>query len=240
MKNPFKNREPMTPAQKKIAAAIACIVLIVVASVSFDLLLGNRDDPAADAPVIERTVETTPQAEEEPAAQDEGDAAADDQALSSIAAGQSLDAGDLAILNNTDREVGEECGALASSLRTFLMASGLSYSGTQFSIVDFTSSDDTGAATFFITSDLAGAQYIMAQRSSADVDFQISTATDEVGFTALMDQALAGNAVATSEAPMENGTADAGAEAAANAPTDVAEAVPTDAAAAGVATEGGM
>lgn len=235
MKNPFKNREPMTPAQKKIAAAIACIVLIVVASVSFDLLLGSRDNPAADAPVIVQTAETTPQSEEEgeeSAAQDEGDAAADEQTLASIAAGQSLDAGDLAILNNTDREVGEECGALASSLRTFLMASGLSYSGTQFSIVDFTSSADTGAATFFLTSDLAGAQYIMAQRSSADVDFQISTATDEVGFTALMDQALAGNAAATSEAPAENGTADAGAEAAANAPTDVAEA--------GVATEGGM
>lgn len=234
MKNLLKNREPLTPAQKKIAAAIVCLVLVVVASMSFDLLLGNRDDAASEPPTVMQTVEEE-QPEDEPAtesgeAEEDAPEEADESAFAGIAVGDTLDAGDLSIMNNTDREVGEECGALASSLRTFLMASGLSYSGTQFSVVDFTSTPDTGAATFFLTSPLAGAQYIMAQRASADVDFQISTATDEVGFTALMDQALnGGTAAATEAAPTETAPADASANAAAPAATDAA-----------AGTEGGM
>lgn len=53
MKNPFKSREPMTPAQKKIVAGVACIVLIVVASLAFDFLLARRDaQPEADSVTV--------------------------------------------------------------------------------------------------------------------------------------------------------------------------------------------
>lgn len=220
MKNLIKNREPMTPAQKKVAAGIACLVLIVVASFAFDLLLGSgTDDAPTDVPAVSQTVgqskkddkaegadESKSEAENQEASQ------IDSSDISSLAAGQSLDAGDLTLVNNTGKDIGDECGTLVSSLRTFLSSSGVDYDGSRFTVIDFDSSDDTGAATFFVTSDVVGAQYIEATRSSDEVEFQIFTASDEVGFTALMDQALNG---ASAEDPAPNGEAPASADVAA-------------------------
>lgn len=195
MKNPFKSREPMTPAQKKIVAGVACIVLIVVASLAFDFLLARRDaQPEPDSVTVTQPAEQddNEQDSEAEATQPSDDEESQATPYSEIGIGESYDAGDIALVNDSEYVIGEEGGALIGDLRTFLIASGIDYDGAEFTVVAFVSSNDTGSASFFMTSDLSAAQYLQATRASSDSGFQISTAADEAAFNALMDQALAG------------------------------------------------
>ena len=170
MKNPFKSREPMTPAQKKIVAGVACIVLIVVASLAFDFLLARRDaQPETDSVTVAQTAVQDDSEQDAEAAEAEATQPSDDEEsqatpYSEIGIGESYDAGDIALVNDSEYVIGEEGGALIGDLRAFLIASGIDYDGAEFTVVAFVSSNDTGSASFFMTSDLSGAQYLQATR----------------------------------------------------------------------------
>lgn len=226
MKNPFKSREPMTPAQKKIVAGVACIVLIVVASLAFDFLLARRDaQPETDSVTVAQTAVQDDSEQDAEAAEAEATQPSDDEEsqatpYSEIGIGESYDAGDIALVNDSEYVIGEEGGALIGDLRAFLIASGIDYDGAEFTVVAFVSSNDTGSASFFMTSDLSGAQYLQATRASSDSGFQISTAADEAAFNALMDQALAGYDNSGTSADAASETSDA---ASADASTSGAE-----------------
>lgn len=197
MRNPFKNREPMTPAQKKIVAGVACIVLIVVASLTFDFLLSDRNAQTEQEPVsVSQPAEQDGNAQNDTSAnsQPSEEQSEEEQVTpySEIGIGQAYDAGDITLVNDSEYVIGEEGGILIGDLRTFLIANGIDCDGAEFNVVAFVSSNDTGSATFFLTSELSDAQYLQATRASADSSFQISTASDETAFNALMDQALIG------------------------------------------------
>lgn len=215
--NPFtKNREPLTPAQKKVAAGVACIVLIVAASLAFDLLInGTEAMPVPEVPSVEQEAapegSETPADEEQPAEdpqpeeRSDGPAEEGQEAYESLEMGKSYDAGDIVLTNGSDRAIGEEASALVGDLRTFLLASGIDYGGSEFTVVEFSSSPDTGAATFFLTSGVEGARYIQASRASSAMGFQVSTAADEAAFSALVGQAAA-DASGGAETPGQPGT----------------------------------
>lgn len=203
-----KNREPLTPAQTKVAAGAACIALIVSASVAFDLLIGGSASVPAneDAVAQQQTVAPDPDqgytSHEEALPSDEAAEAVPSETPSEegaasaakLGTGESLDAGDLVLFNGSARTAGEESSALVGDLRAFLVASGLDFDGSTFTIASLASNPETGEATYFLTSGVEGARYVQASRASASEGFQVSTVADEAAFNALMEKSAAGPA----------------------------------------------
>ena len=130
MKNPFKSREPMTPAQKKIVAGVACIVLIVVASLAFDFLLARRDaQPETDSVTVAQTAVQDDSEQDAEAAEAEATQPSDDEEsqatpYSEIGIGESYDAGDIALVNDSEYVIGRS-SSRAGSITTALSSPSL-------------------------------------------------------------------------------------------------------------------
>lgn len=194
--------EPLTPAQKKVAAGIACIILIAGGSIVLDVVL-DRGYAADEAPIESPLAqEPTHESEDEDKGLEAGKSDIDDKAGEPVGKNESADeggddevafaAGDtfstdgFDVVNGTDGTVDIDERALASAIDTLITEADAQVDGgAVFTVVGAGST--SGVESVYLQSNVAGLEYIRAYRDSGASSYAVASFGSETVWLALME-----------------------------------------------------
>lgn len=194
--------EPLTPAQKKVAAGIACIILIAGGSIALDVVLDRgytadeapiesplAQEPAHESEDEDKGLETEKSDSDDKAGESDGknesaDEGGDDAA--GFAAGDTFSTDGFDVVNGTDGAVDIDEKALASAIDTLIAEADAKIGdGSVFTVVG--AGESSGVESVYLQSNVAGLEYIRAYRDSGATGYAVASFGSETVWLALME-----------------------------------------------------
>lgn len=193
MSSPFTNREPLTPAQKKIVVCAVLIVLIMAVSIGYDVFFGRAYTYDDDGSVAEQSIETGTD-EEETEQLDEEDAAEEDEeeeASDTLAAGDVYEFDVFSLENATDEDLSLDYDAIETALLNLFSEEGYDgHVGQTFYVVGVGSgeeADGTAIDSLYIFSECDSFEYLRLDRDNGYLDYSAMALETSSAWLTLME-----------------------------------------------------
>lgn len=210
MKPLGKGRGPLTPAQKKLAAAVAAMALIFAASVSADLALSRLDagraEEAAAAGEAQAGLAVEEESPDPPEAEGaSGEAAGEETGADEgpLGTGGVYEGGGVSVENRAGHDLDATGREIADAVKSACETNGLDATGRAFWVTSVT---EGGA--YYVVSDMEGASYLRLM-PEAEGGFSVMLFGDEDSFRKQLE---ADGGAGTQESPAQDGAADAAEE----------------------------
>lgn len=198
-------REPLTPAQKKIVAGVACIALIITCSIALDAVIerdraymepvAEQQSPAKEGPkdgtAADSDGEGDAQDDEAGSMQqggsDGGDPAAEGVADSgSLAAGKSVEAEGFTVENGTGEPVSVDMQALETAIGALIGETGAA-GGVHATFTVIGAGSNSNVESVYLRSTVSGLEYIRAYRDNGAPGYAIASFGSQTVWLALME-----------------------------------------------------
>lgn len=219
MHNPFTNREPLTPAQKKIVVCVALIVLIMGVSIGYDVLFGRAHTYDGSGSVVEYNEE---EGDDEDYLSEEEEAGGENTA-DALGAGDVHEFDVFSLENATDEDLPLDYDAIEAALLNLFSEEGYDgHVGQTFSVVGVSTDEDTDS--IYILSECDGFEYLRLYRDSRYLDYSAMAVETSSAWLTLMDVDGADTTVAEDLVPSSSSSSDAETETEAGPSSDEDEA----------------